>query len=125
MGKHAEDFVRHNFLTHGIDFSVVMIEAAELSKLTDFTDRLHFEVGDVRNTRVGRQFDAVVSLFHVASYQSTNQDLMAMFATAAKHLKPGGVFVFDFWCESAVLTDRPTVRVKRMKNDEIEVLRIS
>lgn len=122
-GKHAEEFARNGFSVHGIDLSELMVELAEQRKPADLADRLHFEVGDVRKARLGRPFDAVISLFHVASYQTSNQDLKAMFATAAEHLKPGAVFVFDFWYGPAVLTDRPEARTKRMKNDEIEVLR--
>lgn len=122
-GKHAEEFARNGFSVHGVDLSELMVELAEQRKPADLSERLHFEVGDVRKARLGRQFDAVIALFHVASYQTSNQDLKAMFATAAEHLKPGGVFVFDFWYGPAVLTEQPEARNKRMKNDEIEVLR--
>ena len=124
-GKHAEEFARRDFSVHGIDLSELMVELAEQRKPTELAERLRFEVGDVRTARLGRQFDAVISLFHVASYQTSNQDLKAMFLTAAEHLRPGGVFVFDFWYGPAVLTDQPEVRNKRMKNEEIEVLRIA
>ena len=124
-GKHAEEFARRGFSLHGIDLSELMVELAEQRKPTELADQLRFELGDVRNARLGRQFDAVISLFHVASYQTSNQDLKAMFSTAAEHLKPGGVFVFDYWYGPAVLTDQPEVRKKRMKNEEIEVLRIA
>ena len=46
-------------------------------------------------------------------------------STAAKHLKPNGVFIFDFWYGPGVLTDPPVVRLKRLENEEIEVLRIA
>ena len=52
-------------------------------------------------------FDAVISLFHVVSYQSSNQDLQDCFATAKHHLRRGGVFVFDCWYGPAVLNDLP------------------
>ena len=42
-----------------------------------------------------------------------------------EHLKPGGVFVFDFWYGPAVLRDLPEVRVKRLENENIKVLRIA
>ena len=124
-GKHADQFARQGFSVHGVDFSELMIELAEQRKPTELADRLRFEVGDVRTARLGRQFDAVISLFHVASYQTSNQDLKAMFSTAAEHLKLGGVFIFDFWYGPAVLTDQPEVRQKRMENEEIKVLRIA
>ena len=61
------------------------------------------------------------------SYQLKNEDILAMFntATVAKHLKPNGVFIFDFCYGPGVLTDPLVVRWKRLENEEIEVLRIA
>ncbi|MBD0389278.1 MAG: class I SAM-dependent methyltransferase, partial [Nostoc sp. C3-bin3] len=81
--------------------------------------------GDLRTIRLNRHFDAIISLFHVISYQTTNQDLQATFATAKAHLKPGGVFIFDCWYGPAVLSDRPSVRVKRLEDEEISITRIA
>jgi len=124
-GKHAEGFAKLGYMLHGVDMSPAMVEAANARKPVDLSEQMVFAVGDVRNVRVDKQFDAAISLFHVASYQITNTDLCAMFQTAAVHLKPGGVFLFDCWYGPAVLTDRPVVRVKRMHNDTVEVLRIA
>jgi len=124
-GKHAERFARLGYGLHGVDMSPAMVEAANARTPADVAEQLEFAVGDVRNVRLGKPFDAVISLFHVASYQITNADLGAMFKTAVAHLKPGGVFLFDCWYGPAVLTDRPVVRIKRMYNDDVEVLRIA
>ena len=124
-GKHAELFTQMGFSVHGIDMSPAMVEEANKRKPADLADQLHFETGDVRDYQVNQQFDAVVSLFHVASYQTTDEDLEAMFATASRHLKPGGVFVFDYWHGPGVVSDKPTLRVKRMENDSHHVIRIA
>jgi len=124
-GRHAEDFARLGYSLHGVDMSPTMVKTANARKPADLSEQMEFVVGDVRNVRVNKQFDAVISLFHVASYQTTNIDLSAMLETAAVHLKAGGVFLFDCWYGPAVLTDRPVVRVKRMRNDTVEVLRIA
>jgi hypothetical protein len=67
----------------------------------------------------------VISLFDVISYQTTIEDLRAAFATAKEHLKSSGVFIFDCWYGPAVLNVHPAVRVKRVENDEIAVIRIA
>ncbi|MDP3028837.1 MAG: SAM-dependent methyltransferase, partial [Deltaproteobacteria bacterium] len=67
----------------------------------------------------------VISLFHVISYQTTNEDVTAAFETARQHMNPGGVFIFDVWYGPAVLTERPAIRIKRMADDEIEVTRLA
>jgi hypothetical protein len=84
---------------------------------------LQFDVGDARSARIAKKFDAAISLFHVASYQTSNEDLAGMLRTAAAHLKTGGLFVFDFWYGPAVLTDPPTERVKRLEDGVIQVTR--
>lgn len=124
-GKHAEGFARLGYRLRGVDMSQAMVNVANARKPADVAGQLEFAVGDVRDVRVDKSFDAVISLFHVASYQTTNTDLSSMFQTAAAHLKPGGVFLFDCWYGPAVLTDRPVMRVKRMHNEAIEVLRIA
>ena len=124
-GKHAEQFAQKGFSVHGVDLSPSMVSEAERRKPVDLSDHLNFEVGDLRTTQIGKIFDVVISLFHVVSYQTTNEDLEEMFATASNHLREGGIFIFDFWYGPAVLNDKPAVRVKRMSNELINVLRIA
>ena len=68
-------------------------------------------------------FDSVISLFHIASYQNTDEDVKNYFKTASIHVKKGGKFIFDLWYKPAVLTQRPEKRVKELENDEIKVVR--
>ena len=123
-GRHATHFARSGFRVHGVDLSAQMVEQAVRRFASDPTGH-RFEVGDVRTLRLEDRFDAVISLFHVFSYQSTNDDLDHAFATASRHLRPGGVLVFDFWYGPGVLSDRPVVRVKEMADDTTSVLRIA
>lgn len=57
----------------------------------------------------------MTSLFHVLRYQITNNDVLDMLSTVKLHLKPGGLFILEFWYGPAVLMDRPEKRVKRTK----------
>jgi len=124
-GKHAEEFAKMGFCVHGVDLSPEMVQEANHRNNNNIEGQLYFEVGDVRNFEAGKKFDAVISLFHVISYQIKNKDILEMFKTAAKHLKTNGVFIFDFWYGPGVLTDPPEVRQKRLENNDIEVLRIA
>jgi SAM-dependent methyltransferase len=127
-GNHAVLLAKKGYKIHGVDFSAQMLQKADsrLSLLPpELASRLEFTHGDIRQVRVNQTFDVVLSLFHVISYQTTNEDLLAAFATAKDHLKPGGIFIFDVWYGPAVLTERPTVRVKRLENEEIFVTRIA
>jgi SAM-dependent methyltransferase len=122
-GKHAEQLVRLGYSVQGIDMSRSMVEIARRRAPAELATRLQFQLGDARSIRLATQFDAVISLFHVVSYQTTNDDLAAMLATVSAHLKAGGTFVFDFWYGPGVLTDPPTAREKHLGDDSIEVTR--
>ena len=127
-GKHAALLAEMGYAVHGVDASVEMLEAAQArvaSLPPETAGRLHFSAGDARTCRLGNTFDAVLALFHVVSYQVTNEDLISMFNSAAAHLKSGGVFIFDYWYGPAVLYEKPTVRVKRMESDAITVVRVA
>jgi len=127
-GKHAELLVNKGFNVFGIDASEVMLAEAKarLNNLPESTvNKLNFSHSDVRSFRINRSFDTVISLFHVMSYQITDQDLQAVFETAKEQLKSGGIFIFDCWYGHAVLKDRPELRVKRMENEKIAVTRIA
>jgi len=127
-GAHAEHLAHMGYTVHGVDMSDAMFARAEARKTSlppEVAARLSFGLGDVRTVRTGKTYDAVISLFHVMSYQTINADLEAAFETASVHLQPGGLFLFDFWYGPAVLTQRPDVRVKRLEDDEIKVTRIA
>lgn len=118
-GKHGCLLVDKGYCVHGIERSADMVAQAE--KKAGFTCQL----GDICTVKMGRTYDAVISLFHVISYQTSNDNLNAVFARAAKHLNQHGLFVFDFWYSPAVYAQRPSVRVKRMANDKAEITRIA
>lgn len=119
-GRHAALLKAHGLEVCGVDLSDTMLEKARQNY-----PGIPFHAGDARRVRLGRTFDVVSSLFHVASYQTGNQDFESYIATAKAHLNPGGLFVFDFWYGPGVLSDPPQVRVKRMQNDQIKVTRIA
>lgn len=127
-GAHAEHLARMGYTVHGVDMSEEMLARAEARKSAlpaEVAGRLSFSSGDVRSVRTGETYDAVISLFHVMSYQSTNDDLIAVFETAATHLSAGGLFLYDFWYGPAVLSQQPDTRVKRLEDSEIIVTRIA
>jgi SAM-dependent methyltransferase len=127
-GRHAINFAEKGYFVVGVDRSREMIAKARGERerlLPQIGARLSFEHRDIRDLRLDQQFDAVVALFHVVSYQVSNEDLIAAFTTAKTHLKPNGLFIFDCWYGPGVLTDPPVVRVKRMQQGLHRVLRIA
>lgn len=118
-GIHGKLLAQSGYKVTGIELSQQMVDRAE--EIKGFSCRQ----GDIRNVNLGRTFDAVISLFHVMSYQVTNLDIQAALSNAAAHLLSGGLFVFDFWYSPAVYAQKPKVRVKRMENDRLKIIRIA
>ena len=122
-GGHAVHFSRMGYDVHGIDLSPAMVSLAKDRAGRDDAQAPTFEVADLRTFRAPRLFDAVVSLFHVMSYQVDDDDFRAALATASAHLVPGGVFVFDCWYGPAVLADPPRVRTRTLSGGAFSVFR--
>ena len=59
----------------------------------------------------------------MASYQSTNEDLISYFRTAAAHLAPGGIFIFDCWY--GPLSIKPESRIKFFEDEKISIKRVA
>jgi SAM-dependent methyltransferase len=124
-GGHALELTKLGYLITGVDLSKAMIVWARkrAERLPDAG--LQFLNGDLREFRVNWKFDAVLALFHVMSYQTTNADISAAMATAAAHLAPGGAFIFDCWFGPGVLSDPPVTRMKRLEGDGVRITRIA
>ncbi len=116
-GRHDIIFAQKGFAVTGIELSDKMTQLANENK-SGTTGKTEFINGDIRNIRLDKKFDVILSLFHVINYQVTNQDLISAFRTVREHLKPEGIFIFDFWYGPAVLSDRPLFKVKRLEDDE-------
>lgn len=126
-GRHDLLLAQKGYQIVGVDISGDMLAVArsQIAAGAARSESVYFQEGDIRSVRLDRSFDAVISLFHVISYQTQNEDLLAAFKTVRCHLNSTGVFVFDFWYGPAVLTDRPAVRIKRLEDDDILVTRLS
>lgn len=75
----------------GIDLSSEMIEIAEKNN-TSAAQKAVFSVADVRTYVPDKKYDAVISLFHVMSYQNRNKDILAAFSSVRSALEKGAYF---------------------------------
>ena len=120
-GMHAAFMSQLGYHVTGVDLSPEMIENALAKNIPNSS----FQVGNATDFNLSKKFEVITSLFHVLSYQTANENLQKMLNNAAKHLLRNGIFIFDFWYGPAVLTERPSVRVKRLEDDDIKVTRIA
>jgi len=122
-GGHAFELVSKGFDVTGVDLSDHMLDIARKRASSISGPVPSFVSGDARSVRLGKTFDILLSLFHVASYQTSDEDIQGFFDTAAKHLKPGGVLLFDCWFGPAVLWQKPERRVRKFTADGVNAER--
>lgn len=120
-GKHDALLAEKGYTVVAVDMSETMIGIAKENY--SHSGNIEFQVGDVRRFRTEKKFDAVISLFHVMSYQITNDDLKDTFDTAAYHMNTDSVFIFDCWHGPGVITEKPESRVKTMADASMEIVR--
>lgn len=123
-GRHDLELAKLGYRCEGIDMSPLMIDIARENAEKGKVD-IPFSLANVQEYEPHEKYDAVISLFHVMSYQNTNQDIMSAFASARKALDKGGLFLFDVWYGPGVLSDLPCVRVKEAEDNERKLIRIA
>ena len=117
-----------DFMVTGVERSSDMIARAKdrIGRLSpDLCGLLTLVEGDATNYAATTRYDVVVSLFHVVSYQTSNNALAGIFRCARLALSASGLFVFDFWYGPAVLTKQPAVRVRRVATPNVRLTRIA
>ncbi len=77
---------RHVGIT-GVDLSPAMLRLAKR-----LNPEVSYHRGDMRSARLGRTFDGAL-ISDAVAYMRTPRDLRRAFATAYRHLEPGGAFV--------------------------------
>ncbi|MFM8270675.1 MAG: class I SAM-dependent DNA methyltransferase [Pseudomonadota bacterium] len=118
-GRHGRLLGEQGFSVVGIERSPVMASRAVL------TESFKCLVGDACTTKVNDKFDAVLALFHVVSYQISNESLLQLFENASAHLSPNGFFIFDVWYSPAVGKNIPEARIKKAFNENLKVTRFA
>jgi SAM-dependent methyltransferase len=125
-GGHAIPLAQRSYEVVGVDRSAQMIAVAgQKAQAGEEVAGPCFEVADIRKLQLGRTFDAAICMFAVLGYQTTNEALADTLRSARSHLKPGGLFLCDFWYGPAVLTQRPTDRVKIVSTGHDRVIRLT
>lgn len=120
-GCHLKHFAEKGYDIFGVDLSSGMIEKAKEYLKKD--EGLY--CAKASDFKIDKKFDVIVSLFHVMSYQTENSELEKIFKNIFDHLNSGGIFIFDFWYDPACLTDKPSVRIKRLEDENVKITRLT
>lgn len=124
-GRHATLLARDGLDVVGVDQSEAMLEhARQLAQDNKSDGSLQFIKGDVRDFDVGKIFDAALMMFNVLGYMTSNDDLLAALKSVRRHVRSGGLFVFDIWYGPAVAAHPPTDRLKEFKGPGGDMIRL-
>ena len=86
-GGHVDSGLKRYVRITGVDLSPSMLRLARR-----LNPEVGYRVGDMRSVRLGRTFDGVL-ISDAVAYMTSPRDLARAFATAYRHLRPGGSFV--------------------------------
>ena len=127
-GNHAIPLAKRGYQVTGVDRSSEMITQAKAklqSQISSSQSQTQFLEGDVRSLDLDRQFDIVIMMFAVLGYQLTNNNVSDTLRTVRRHLKQGGVFVFDIWYGPAVLAIRPGDKIREIPTADGKIMRMA
>ena len=93
-GSHALILAERGYRVTGIDASAGMLRVAR-AKVGRRRNPV-FVRGDMRRFDLGRTFDAIVCMDGAYTHLLTERDLLAHLRAVRRHLRPGGVYVFEF-----------------------------
>ncbi|MBS1707433.1 MAG: class I SAM-dependent methyltransferase [Armatimonadetes bacterium] len=93
-GNVAEIMVEAGYQVSGFDISPGMVEEAK-RKAAAKGLAIDYAVADARTVELGRTFDGAFSFFDSLNYITELEGFRAAIRQVARHLEPGGSFVFD------------------------------
>jgi 2-polyprenyl-3-methyl-5-hydroxy-6-metoxy-1,4-benzoquinol methylase len=108
-GSHAQILAKHGIQVVGSDISADMVSIAK-SKARGANPR--YINRDMRKLGHIDTFDAVICMFAALNYITNYSDLERILKGVTDNLKPGGLFFCDVWNGLAVMSQRPSPRVK-------------
>jgi SAM-dependent methyltransferase len=124
-GRHAIELSRRGYQVTATDYSPDMIAQAR-RRSSEAQSPIEFLVADMRSLDLGEAaFDAVICLFDAIGYVQTNEAIAGVLAGVRRHLRPGGVFICEFWHAAAMIANYDPVRVRRWTLADREIVRIS
>ncbi|MBI5481610.1 MAG: class I SAM-dependent methyltransferase [Deltaproteobacteria bacterium] len=108
-GGHALILARRGYRVTGLDQSVDMLRRAE-AKAAAAGLAATWVNGDLRSFAVDGGFDAALVMYSTLGYMLENDDVLSALRNVRRHLRAGGLLLFDVWYGPAVLTIKPSDR---------------
>jgi SAM-dependent methyltransferase len=99
-GRVLLEIARAGYEVVGVDASLEMLERCReklAAEPAEVRARVTLHRGDAREVELGQSFALVIAPFRVLQLLTNVADHLRLFTVAARHLRPGGHFVFDVY----------------------------
>jgi len=100
-GNHDLALAKRGYQVTGLDRSSSQLSIAR-RKARAARAQVRFVRGDMRAFDLGRTFDAAVCMFGAFGYLTQKSDAVRCLKAVHRHLRVGGLFVYEFWHTPAV-----------------------
>lgn len=123
-GGHGLLLAERGFQVCGVDRAPGMLEVYR-EKAAERRVPVELFNQDLRDLHLDRRFDAAVCMFDAVGYLVENPDLRRGLDAVRRHLRPGGLFLFDVWHAVPVLRSHEPVRVREYRTGNTRIVRTS
>ena len=124
-GSHAFALEELGYQVIATDGSSAMLDRA-LGKARQRRSSVEFQLKDMRSLDFPEQsFDAALCLFDSIGYVVTDDGLSEALDGVYRVLRPGGLFVFEFWHALAMLGCYDPLRIRESEHDGGHLIRVS
>lgn len=124
-GRHAFELEQLGYQVLATDYSPDLLAVAR-RKGEARGSQVRFQLADMRALQLeGTPFDAAYCLFDSIGYVQTNEALQTTLAGVRRHLRPGGLFVFEFWHAAAMLRHYEARRERSWQAEGMTLKRVS
>ena len=122
-GKYSNLMTKLKLDVVGVDRSSSMLNIAK--KYYKKNKRLSFVKSSIQNINLKKKFDIISALFHIFSYNTSENEIDKFFSKSYLHLNKNGILIFDFWYESGVFNLQFPLKVREVDNSKYKILRIT
>ena len=93
-GRLTIPIAKEGYTISGVDFTASMLERAK-AKASGAGVEIEFIEADIRTLDLQKKYDLIFIPFNSIHHLYRNEDLFRVFRVVKKHLKEGGLFLFD------------------------------
>lgn len=121
-GRILLPLLRAGIRASGLDNSAQMLEIAR-RKITGAGYEAELVLGDIRNFQLQDQYELILLPYYTMIYMLSDVERLNVLRSVHSHLKPGGVFAFDFDAgEETPGESKPWISLQRFNEVTGEVL---